>query len=441
MTARRIAELLAAANLAPAQLAQAQQQGANDAARTGQWAGLLKALPGAATTVLDAGTRQADKDAETAAAKAVADHLGDVGTQEAGPPAPTGAVPYSDTPGQAAGKATDALGQIAKGEFDPFGIKADAYARAQAKAQGQIAANIDTNRKTAQTTQRQQNQDAVAADDRSFERSRATSKDETEAQDRARGRLPSLVSAGIANGLGPDEIAKRIKSQPGFGFISDDEVLALHQKLSNEGMEHQSALEALAKKQESDLKNDAAQRARDYAAASASKVNADTKSSKTAGTSGDAFVLTKPTISKIQQQRLKTSDVRDQAATVRRALMDPSLAQYTGPLTGVENYLTSKVGLQPQKAAQIASTLGQYFDAYKVSVTGAAATDKEMATLLQRQPNVNDTLQQAIGKLDAGDTLSGSRLAFYDSLLSSGDIRGGASAPAATANEVPPWRR
>jgi hypothetical protein len=172
MTRRRLDEMLAAAQLAPMQLQQAQQQGANDAAVASQFANTLSAVPQIAGTLINFGKKEADEDAATAAKKAVAASVGttgDYGTKEAAGPTEDGAPlmvtdksRYAQTPGDIAKKAVDPLSSMATGSWNPFA--ADAANKAQAEAQLQIAGNVQANRDRAREIARQQAIDAQNAD-------------------------------------------------------------------------------------------------------------------------------------------------------------------------------------------------------------------------------------------------------------------------------------
>jgi hypothetical protein len=123
MTRRRLDELLAAGALAPTQLARAQQQGANEAATTSQWTGLIKQIPALAGTLIDTGKKAADEDAAVAEQKAIT------------------------------AKQTDPLDDMVSGSWNPFAAGAADKAKADAEAKIEAARTADADKAAAKARQ------------------------------------------------------------------------------------------------------------------------------------------------------------------------------------------------------------------------------------------------------------------------------------------------
>lgn len=138
---RRLAELLAAANLAKLQDDQAAREGAASAANTGQWINALQSLVPAATGALDKYQGSVAKDADTAAAQEIANHAADVGDNVDTPTTiASGAVAGNDklAPKKPTG-ILDSLGAL-------LGNRESAAAAAKAKATAGITGEVMANR-------------------------------------------------------------------------------------------------------------------------------------------------------------------------------------------------------------------------------------------------------------------------------------------------------
>jgi hypothetical protein len=120
----------------------------------------------------------------------------------------------------------------------------------------------------------------------------------------------------------------------------------------------------------------------------------------------------------------------ERARNLSRLLSRPEFKDFTGRLDQLEAWAASKLGAQSELAAELSSALGQYFDTYKVVVTGAAASDKEMAMLQARLPGLGDSFEMARGKLTAGARYADEQAAFFEDVLQSNDVRGSKRAKA-----------
>jgi hypothetical protein len=141
---RRLRELLAAADLAKLQDEQTAREGANAAANTGQWINALQAIVPAASSALGAYQGNVAKDADTAAAQEIANHVGDVGDDVDTPSAiAANAVGANEklTPKKPSGL-IDSLGAL-------LGNRASAAAAAKAKATAGITGEVMANREKA----------------------------------------------------------------------------------------------------------------------------------------------------------------------------------------------------------------------------------------------------------------------------------------------------
>ena len=99
---------------------------------------------------------------------------------------------------------------------------------------------------------------------------------------------------------------------------------------------------------------------------------------------------------------------------VEDVVNDPRFKDYTGPIDGLGTYLTSRLKMSDEDAAEIVTTLGMYFDDYRVAVTGAAASDEEMKMLATRAPDVRDSLSTVRGKLKAARSRATARQRYWE---------------------------
>lgn len=102
------------------------------------------------------------------------------------------------------------------------------------------------------------------------------------------------------------------------------------------------------------------------------------------------------------------------ASVVENIVNSPKFKDYTGPIDGLGTYLTSRLKMSDEDAAEIVATLGMYFDAYRVAVTGAAASDREMTMLAANVPGVQDSFSTVRGKLNAARKLASARQQYWE---------------------------
>jgi hypothetical protein len=162
------------------------------------------------------------------------------------------------------------------------------------------------------------------------------------------------------------------------------------------------------------------------------KLKADTEKAeaeaaqKAKGTGGDIGLNApeKASINKAQERRRVLGEVKRINKTIR-SLKDqyPDIESYVGPLDKMGGWLASKLGLSSQKAEEIKSTIRRAFDEYKNLITGAAASDKEMASLEDTVPNMGDSWAQILGKLDAGNAIADEKARGITAVLDTGDTR------------------
>lgn len=256
----------------------------------------------------------------------------------------------------------------------------------------------------------------------------------------ARAQISSIVRAARVDGLDDQAMIERASATPGLedAGINWQEIVDERRRQD----EADRADKLARQKTESEIAENEAQATKaarasagvDPAVADARKrkILADANAAEArAKASGTPDGMTKTTRSGVEKSLVEIGKVKAEAGALRKALSDPRVSSYTGPLSGLQNHLTSKVGLQEAEAARISSLIGQFFDAYKVAVTGAAATDAEMATLMTRMPNVDDNIPNMLAKLDAGDTLADARAQFFGGILRSGSVAPGGVSPTA----------
>lgn len=104
------------------------------------------------------------------------------------------------------------------------------------------------------------------------------------------------------------------------------------------------------------------------------------------------------------------------ADVVDNIISNPRFKDYTGPIDGLGTYLTSRLKMSDEDAAEIVATLGMYFDSYRVAVTGAAASDAEMAMLATRTPDMRDSFSTVRGKMKAARALASARQRYWESV-------------------------
>lgn len=171
----RMLEILAAANLAPQQLAMTQANAQRDVANTQAWSSLAPLLVNTATQGIGTYQKSVADDADTAARKAALDQLSTTGEHALLPGAEYGAQPdmrdptaYAQSPADVAKQAVDSNKDLNPGKptgfFDSIGNllgdKEAALAKARVNAQGLITNEVQSNRDKATALARQQQLDA-----------------------------------------------------------------------------------------------------------------------------------------------------------------------------------------------------------------------------------------------------------------------------------------
>lgn len=133
---------------------------------------------------------------------------------------------------------------------------------------------------------------------------------------------------------------------------------------------------------------------------------------------------TTQTINKAQEQRRVLGAVKRLNQTIRDLERQyPDINDYVGTVDSLLGKGASFFGLSSQEAEQVKSTIQQAFNEYKVAITGAAASDKEMASLLDTVPNMSDEWSTILGKAQAGDNIASGKLRDIDAVLAAKDTR------------------
>lgn len=164
----------------------------------------------------------------------------------------------------------------------------------------------------------------------------------------------------------------------------------------------------------------------------ARKLKADTEKAEAeavkaaAGTGGDIGMNApeKASIIKAQERRRVLGEVKRLNKTIRALKQQyPNIESYVGPFDKIGGWLASKFGLSTEDAENVKSTIRRAFDEYKNLITGAAASDKEMASLEDTVPNMGDSWAQILGKLKAGDAIADEKAKGISVVLDTGDTR------------------
>lgn len=376
MSRIRTAELLAAAGLAPQLLAREQQRGENEARQTQAWGDALGGAAKGVWSILGPGgalEKNANDDSQLAADKAVADSASTTGTVGVGP----GFVgdrqgAFVETPTEMAQKASSPLDSLAEGSMNPYAK--DAAARARVNAQKGIASTVQANQDKAASVARQARLDEQTRKTAEVQQQHVASGDAAAGIDRARARLPSIVAAGIANVLPPDEIATRLQKQPGFEGITSDEVLAEHQAQKRHEIEHQAAIDAMGVKQSDE-----------HAAALAKTAATTAKTNAAANPSG-----VPSTAEQIRLEKL-------------RALRDKNNG--TGPPKPAPKGAGSKLNLDAmQLEVQHANELADLYDSDKLNMVGGLSPDAMKSKERIRVEQLAHTLKLGVPSAFSGTT-------------------------------------
>jgi len=138
----------------------------------------------------------------------------------------------------------------------------------------------------------------------------------------------------------------------------------------------------------------------------------------------DLNAPTTQTVNKAQEQRRVLGAVKRLNQTIRDLERQfPNINDYVGTVDSLLGKGASFFGLSSQEAEQVKSTIQQAFNEYKVAVTGAASSDKEMTSLLDTVPNMSDEWSTILGKAQASDNIASGKLRDIDAVLAAKDTR------------------
>lgn len=288
--------------------------------------------------------------------------------------------------------------------------------------------------------ERAADEDASQASARDAANKRAQAEADRKGQEAKRKDAFAAANAAMAGGLSQAELEQRaaeVGMDPNAFLAAVDQIEQDRQKAEAEEQAKAAAMQAKTDEDIAQAKKAArgSGPASPPAPDSPADIKARTAKARLAALEekakpSDPFAPSKETRTKLQKDRVDLQKAASAAQAIRALVAKyPDLESYVGPLDAVAGWLGRKTGMGSTKSAEIASTLKRAFDAYRVAVTGAAASNAEMSSLMDTVPSSTDSVDQIIGKLDAGDNLLNPALADIDAVLGKGDIRAVGEAP------------